>query len=298
MANRYCTRCGREALADKRFCSGCGKILPVDDAAVENEIAAAALVCGQCGMALTPGKRFCKQCGHPVDLPVELPKTAVPSAAAVSDAFSVIASSRVRRHWSKAKIGWAIGLATVVLVVAAGGCAWVAYLRRGASGGPEPVAPTQQTHVQSQGATAQSAKPSSGAAPVPDALRTAPQSALKSSQNSIPLVQPLRFGSSAHGDPSAPTPVFQKPANMPQTPLPWQTEQARSGVLHYQGPPVPHGGMVVFDKLPKARLKFTFDRTVWQLLIKLNPDGTKKVTLISLARGDQSSCDLGWEILE
>jgi hypothetical protein len=55
---------------------------------------------------------------------------------------------------------------------------------------------------------------------------------------------------------------------------------------------------VVFDNLPKARLKFTFDHALWQLTIKSNPDGTKKITMISLAPGSQSSCDLGWEIVE
>jgi len=61
---------------------------------------------------------------------------------------------------------------------------------------------------------------------------------------------------------------------------------------------VPHGGTVVFDNLPKARLKFTFDHAAWQLAIKPNQDGTKKVVLSSLAQGYQSSCDLGWEIIQ
>jgi aromatic ring-opening dioxygenase catalytic subunit (LigB family) len=50
--------------------------------------------------------------------------------------------------------------------------------------------------------------------------------------------------------------------------------------------------------MPKARLKFTFDHAAWQLTIKPNPDGTKKVILSSMAQGYQSSCDLGWEIVE
>jgi hypothetical protein len=68
--------------------------------------------------------------------------------------------------------------------------------------------------------------------------------------------------------------------------------------MHYQGPPVPHNGVVVFDRLPQARLKFTFDRQAWSLTIKANQDGTKKITLISLAPGYQTRCDLGWEIAE
>jgi hypothetical protein len=83
----------------------------------------------------------------------------------------------------------------------------------------------------------------------------------------------------------------------PSAPAP-QLSQGRSGIRHYEGPPVPHGGTVVFDNLPKARLKFTFDNSLWQITIKPNPDGTKKVIMISRAQGSQSSCDLGWEIVE
>jgi hypothetical protein len=73
---------------------------------------------------------------------------------------------------------------------------------------------------------------------------------------------------------------------------------ARSGILHYQGPPVPYNGVVVFDHLPQARLKFNFDRQAWTVTIKPNPDGTKRVTLISQKQGYQTNCDLGWEIVE
>ena len=59
-----------------------------------------------------------------------------------------------------------------------------------------------------------------------------------------------------------------------------------------------HNGVVVFDHLPQARLRFTFDHQAWSLIIKANPDGTKKVTMISQAPGFQTTCDLGWEIVE
>jgi hypothetical protein len=73
---------------------------------------------------------------------------------------------------------------------------------------------------------------------------------------------------------------------------------SRSGILHYQGTPVPHNGTIVFDNLPQARLKFNFDHQAWSLIIKANRDGTKRVTLISQAPGYQTTCDLGWEIVE
>jgi hypothetical protein len=77
-----------------------------------------------------------------------------------------------------------------------------------------------------------------------------------------------------------------------------QATQPRSGVLHYLGSPVPFGGVVVFDNLPNARLKFSFDRSAWQPTIKVNTDGTKTLTLTSLKQGYQTRCDAGWEILE
>jgi len=39
---------------------------------------------------------------------------------------------------------------------------------------------------------------------------------------------------------------------------------------------VPYNGVVVFDHLPQARLKFVFNRQAWSLTLKPNPDGTKK----------------------
>jgi hypothetical protein len=55
---------------------------------------------------------------------------------------------------------------------------------------------------------------------------------------------------------------------------------------------------VVFDHLPAQRLKFAFDRQSWLLTIKVNADGSKKVTLTSQKQGFQANCDLGWEIVE
>ena len=93
-------------------------------------------------------------------------------------------------------------------------------------------------------------------------------------------------GANYRGTAAAQTPAQPPPARQPAT-----------GMLHYQGPPVPYGGTVVFDNLPKARLKFSFDGTAWRMVIKINPDGTKKVILTSLKQGFQSTCDLGWEVI-
>lgn len=98
-----------------------------------------------------------------------------------------------------------------------------------------------------------------------------------------------------HLDATTPGPTIAPPPSSTPAPTP---AAPRSGTLHYQGPPVPYNGVVVFDHLPQARLKFAFNRQVWSLTLKPNPDGTKKATLTSLVPGYQTSCDLGWEIIE
>jgi hypothetical protein len=101
-------------------------------------------------------------------------------------------------------------------------------------------------------------------------------------------------------DPSPQTLQGAQPPESVATPQlsPSQSAAPRSGVLHYEGSPVPHNGTVVFDHLPQARLKFTFDHQVWSMTIKANPDGTKRVTMTSQASDYQTSCDLGWEVVE
>jgi len=196
---------------------------------------------------------------------------------------------------SNAVIGLVIGLAAVVLLAVGGGWAWYAHVHRGAA---KQVAQTQPAAAPSPAQqqaypAAQEDKPSAAKA-VP-AQQTPPQPAPKPAPSAP--IHPPTSSKSWQGSAATPTPAFHaapvsRPAILPPS------AAARSGVRHYEGPPIPHGGTVVFDNLPKARLKFNFNHAAWQLIIKPNPDGTKKVTLISQAQGYQSSCDLGWEIVE
>jgi hypothetical protein len=71
-----------------------------------------------------------------------------------------------------------------------------------------------------------------------------------------------------------------------------------AGTLHYYGPPLRFGQTVVFAGLPGGRLKFTFDHQSWSPLIARQPDGTQKLTLRSLKQGEQTQCDVGWEIIK
>jgi len=203
--------------------------------------------------------------------------------------------------------GLMIGIAAVVLMAAVGGWVWYSHVHRGAASVAKSSTATQQTVAQggssaAPGTTAQSAKPPAGTAALPAASApvAASQPAPAPSQAPANQTQPPSSSRPGRGKPDEPSFALNKPLGTPVTPppSPSQPAQERSGVRHYQGPPVPHGGLVVFDNLPSARLKFTFDHSAWQLILKTNPDGTKKAILISQAQGSQLSCDLGWELVK
>jgi len=208
------------------------------------------------------------------------------------------------RERSKTKIGLAIALAAAVLLVASAGGAWYAYVHRSVASGAAPPASSTQSAALSQAgngspvipaAPMQSDKPSPGTRPrnVPSAPQALANPAHETNPAPPRSIAVPNTGLSGHGNPAGPTPTFR-----PAMPVSDATAQGRSGVRHYQGPPVPYGGVVVFDNLPKERLRFTFDNTAWRLIIKPNPDGSKKVILNSLKQGYQTYCDLSWERIE
>ncbi len=238
--------------------------------------------------------------------PKKTPQQAEPAPLAVpSEPFHPVQPA----ERSKAKIGLAIALAAVVLVVASGAAAWYVYTHRSdASGAKPPAGSTQSAALPQAGnespvvpaAPMQQDKPSAGSRP--SSVPSAPQTPANPATNANPVPQRSilapNTGLSGHGNPAGPTPAFRTPPPTAMSPLPVATAPGRSGARHYQGPPVAYGGVVVFDNLPRERLKFTFDSTAWRLIIKPNPDGSKKVILNSLKQGYQTSCDLGWEMIE
>jgi hypothetical protein len=226
-----------------------------------------------------------------------------PPAAPVKPVPPVLGNkSPAAKSWiAKSRMPFVI--AAAVLVLAGVGVAWYIHGHTKESAGtPQQGAEIQAANQPPPMASApeHASKPSAGAPEVHiPAAAQAPSEPTPAARPASPApVRSSNARESAHGNPAGPTPVFHSaPASSP-TPMPVAPAQSRSGVRHYQGPPVPFGGLVVFDNLPKARLKFTFDGTAWRLILKLNPDGTKKVTLSSLKQGYQTSCDLGWEIAE
>jgi len=328
MAKIFCTRCGREVVAGMRFCGGCGQALPVTATSVFEGVTAAT-VFEQPLSAPTPVELLESAAKEPaprvtshaptviLDSSYTEPFSAEPASASQwqpvketapywtdSSAIRTASAPPAEPHeQSTAKIVLlAVGVAAAVMAAAGGGWAWYVHVHKGVSSGTGPVAqatqPTPLPTAQEQASTVPVimepiSKPPAGVlAPVAPPAQKIPDSHAPS----VPI-QPRSSSHSGHGHPVAPTPAYQPtPASPAQ--LPPQNAQGRSGVRHYDGPPVPHGGTVVFDNLPKERLKFTFDHTLWQLTIRSNPDGTKKITMISLASGPQPRCDLGWEIVE
>jgi len=100
-----------------------------------------------------------------------------------------------------------------------------------------------------------------------------------------------------------PQPVVTQPAvTQPVVPQPAVAQPLRparqtSGVLHATVE-VGLNGEVVFENLPAARLRFTFDHSLWQPTISHQPNGTQTLVMRSLKRGIQTSCDVTWEMVQ
>jgi|HubBroStandDraft_1064217.scaffolds.fasta_scaffold29990_2 serine/threonine protein kinase len=69
-----------------------------------------------------------------------------------------------------------------------------------------------------------------------------------------------------------------------------------SGVLSCAGRPVGPRGEVVFDDLPPGKLKFTWDRASWLLLVGKGAAGNKQLTLAPRHPGVPPTCQVRWEI--
>jgi hypothetical protein len=95
-----------------------------------------------------------------------------------------------------------------------------------------------------------------------------------------------------------PQPVQMQPAVPVPDPGP-AAKPARqtSGVLH-AAVEVAQNGEVVFENLPSARLKFTFDHSLWQPTISRQANGTQTLVMRSLKPGIQRTCDVRWEIVQ
>jgi cytoskeletal protein RodZ len=193
---------------------------------------------------------------------------------------------------SRFKIASAIGIGAIILVAACGFWAWREYSHRTeATTSQQPPSKASAASITTP-ATTEQPKPQVQSHPAATETTT-------SVPTSVPNPQVPRTRTDTSLTSALTTESPQQAPVQPPVPAPVQiSAEVRSGALHYHGPPVPLNGEVVYDNLPKARLRFRFDRQAWNLTIKLNPDGTKRVTLISQKPELQTSCDLGWEMID
>lgn len=204
-------------------------------------------------------------------------------------------------------------VASVLLVlVAVGGTLW---LFRGRAGMTKPLAPAAAVSSAPRSPDAPASAPTkeadapnaqivpSDAAAKSSALKPLPAQGLGTTASpAVPAAGRLAI---ADVSPSPVGPRGSKLADhlqLPPTPAAVTTPavpiSSRSGTLHYTGPPVAHGGVVVFSGLPSGRLRFTFDHQAWQPLISHQPDGTQILTLRSLGHSEQTQCDVRWEVVQ
>ena len=312
--------CGAAVAAGKRFCKQCGQ--PVDSTAIvavaapvlkgQSDITAAASVVADLPAAMPvstltnepdvalPIQDVPPGGWTPIHEPTGPGSQQPPSPPLAATAIASTEPEPEPPRQSKAKLGLAIGIAAAVVLAAASVLAWHLHSHRGVSTAAQSsVEPQQSTATppsiipSAKNTQAQEPRPAPG---IPEqAASSEPKSQSDSGMMTEPGAPSTKTPQSVIRQPESTTPP-PKIATTPPSPPP--STAPRSGGLHYQGPPVPHNGIVVFDHLPQARLRFTFDHQAWSLTIKPNSDGTKKVTLISQTPGYQTSCDLGWEIVD
>jgi len=317
-----CAHCGSPLLPGKHLCKKCGQ--PVDSNATAAQVNPDPR--GKDGIQGAQSSAFDLPTAMPVRASTNEPDSALPaqdelpngwtsalepteSGSLLPSVFSAATASLVptglrpeSRRQSRAKLGLAIGVTAAVLLTAGGVATWHFFPHRGVSDvAKSPVEPQQAMvapPTKNQLATTKSAQ---APKPAPGIQEHATSGPSKSQPESGATTPPYVSSTNTppdpvpHPDATTPEPKIAPPSSSTPAATP---AASRSGTLHYNGPPVAYNGVVIFDHLPEARLKFSFDHQAWSLTLKLNPDGTKRATLISLVRGYQTSCDLGWEIIE
>jgi hypothetical protein len=120
-----------------------------------------------------------------------------------------------------------------------------------------------------------------------------PQNPDQAPKTAPPPAAPKRVSTSGvqQGDPNPP--VVPHRADPP----PPRPARQTSGVLH-ASVEVAQNGEVVFENLPAARLRFTFDHSAWRPTISHQANGTQTLVMRSLKAGIQRTCDVRWEIVE
>jgi len=287
----------------------------------------AAPFCTACGAAVADGTRFCVKCGQPVGqaAPASPTQTLVftpapappspPPAVAETTVYTppppppppqyvppIAAEPMAPPMPTKEGPGAGLWIGIIGILLLIGGAGLWFYTTRGQSAhgvltaqdapAPAPASPTPVQPAPTPTPEASTFVPAPTPNPATDVIPPNPDQAQK---NGAPPPAP--------GQPSAPKPqpAQSTPSAAPQAdpppPQPVRTARPTSGVLH-AAVEVAQNGEVVFENLPSARLRFTFDHSLWQPTISRQANGTQTLVMRSLKAGIQTSCDVRWEIVQ
>ncbi len=250
----------------------------------------AAPFCTRCGAAVAEGVRFCVKCGQPVGeaAPPPPPAYEIPPQATMVQPTAVPLDVPLDVPPEKSGMGagvWVIAVFGLLLVLGGAGL-WL-FSKRANTAPPDQVATA----------------PSPAPAPVTSVPAPAP------SIPTTPEAIPPNPDFAKKDEPPPPTPPKPKPQPVeskpsvvspppaPVQPRPVKAASATSGRLH-AAVEVAQNGEVVFENLPGARLKFTFDHEAWKPTISREANGTQTLVMRSLKPGIQRSCDVQWEIVQ
>jgi hypothetical protein len=286
MAAPFCTACGATIADGTRFCVKCGQ--PVGQAAPPPVAQTLAFTPAPPPpppppvaetQAWTPPPPIASQ---PIPAQPFIPQPITPQAVPVKDGPGA---------------GLWIGIFGILLLL--GGAGLWFYTTRMA--GAHPVSTVQVATAPTSAPAAESAPaptptPASTFVPAPTPNPTSediPPNPDQAKKDAAPTTPPQA--------PSQPTQTRPQPAQTPQSntapPQPARAARQTSGVLH-AAVEVAQNGEVVFENLPGARLRFTFDHSLWQPTISHEANGTQTLVMRSLKPGIQRVCDVRWEIVQ
>ncbi len=256
--------------------------------------------CTACGATAAAGTRFCVKCGQPFgqssptgSLPPPPPMMRPPPPPP--------AIAQPVKQGSGAGV-WLAIIGILLLVGGAG--VWFYTTRlpglRATStiqvAAAEPTPPTAEPSPQPPAQPTSQPSPQPSLPPSdPTPVSSAPVAPAR------PVVIPPNPDFKRHDPPpQQPTPIQSKPQLVETRPTPptrSKPASPTSGVLH-ASVEVAQNGEVVFENLPGARLKFTFDRNLWRPTISHQLNGTQTLVMRSLKPGIQRTCDVRWEIVQ
>ena len=240
--------------------------------------------CPGCGAEVVEGTRFCVKCGQPVGQAASPPVYAAPPPPPAVPAALV----QQRAPPAKGGAGAGVWIGIIGLLLLVGGAGLWFYSTRAQATSTVQVAATPVTApAPSTPATPEVIPPNPDFAK-PEVIPPNPDFAKKDQAPPAVPAQPARPKPAANSSAPVSKPAPARPVKPAASPT--------SGVLH-ASVEVAQNGEVVFENLPGARLKFTFDHQAWRPTISHQTNGTQTLVMRSLKPGIQTTCDVRWEIV-